>query len=212
MQPEPQNLDTLVGIEAHYRATLLNHAVHHSNHTYDSILLFPHHRSMDADHTFQGEHSQHLADYLGQNVAAARVVYFRDLTDQLDKIRSSTFSRDHEFYSAAGFPERDALNPKGKPGLAELTRLVKTSISALEPFDREGAGHAEQALHEKQLKELSRALKELQRRYENALTPPPGERPLIASRQTLLAYSRTLVESMEITMAAALGQGHGQSR
>lgn len=201
------NLDSIDAINARYRATLLNHPVHHAVSTVDGALLFPPHRKVEADHGFHGEHGIHLKDYLGSDVKTALHIFYRDMAEQLNKIRAATFTRDHLVYSAAGFPEHDALNPAGKPALVALTHLVKEASSLLETGKDAAASFTDAAVRERQIKELSGALADLHARYENALNIPHEDG---AARNELVTYSRDLVGGMQQVIAAALGTGKGR--
>ena len=206
MNHEP-NLTSIEAISARYRENLLNHHIHHASSAVDGALLHPPHRAVEADHDFRGEHGMHLNDYLGNDVKTAQHIYYRDLAEQLNKIRTTTFTRDHLVYSAAGFPENEALNPAGTQALVALTHFVKEAASLLFPRAEGPFTYVETVQHDRQLKELSGALADLHTRYENALNLPHKEG---STRNALVAYSRDLVGEMQQVVAASLGTAKGR--
>ncbi len=206
MNHEP-NLTSIEAISARYRENLLNHHIHHASSAVDGALLHPPHRAVEADHDFRGEHGMHLNDYLGNDVKTAQHIYYRDLAEQLNKIRTTTFTRDHLVYSAAGFPENEALNPAGTPALVALTHFVKEAASLLETSNDAKTSFTDAAIRDRQIKELSGALADLHARYENALNLPHKDG---STRNALVAYSRDLVGEMQQVVAARAGTAKGR--
>lgn len=208
MSTELPPLDSKEAIEARYRALLLEHPVRHVPQINTGNWLFAGSQPGQVDHAITAGHSQRVPEYLGPDVASAQERFYRDLVDQLDAIRSHNFTRDHENHSGAGFPERDALNPNGKPSLYELVQKAQTLAEEhvfVSPEDAADFSHGQRVLQENGVKDLRRTLNELHARYSHALDPKLGEKPLLDSRRALLAYSRDLIDAMHEVACMATG-------